>query len=346
MLHSEQSRNTIPIIDISAPSEATAQQVLDAASTHGFLYTKNDGVTIPPKDISDMFALSRALFDAPREQKAEFAIHSEKAGGVNRGWVRMQGESLDPDGQKQGDPKEAFNIAPPNPTLQPLPEPLSSKAALISRFQHSCHTLCTNLLSLLGTALQTPDPAYFTKRHDQALGPSGTIFRLLYYPKTTAGPHAPGSEEHNNIRAGAHSDYGSLTLLFRLPGQPGLQLHTPTGWIDVPVDPDPSSSTEPPILVNIGDLLSFWTAGMLKSTVHRVTFSGGEERYSMAYFCHPLDEARLEAVPSIVIEKYGDAGETELRSQRTRLGLREDEEGAILTAKQHLDRRLKVTYDI
>jgi hypothetical protein len=47
----------IPVIDISEPSTEVAHQVLVAASTHGFLYIKNDGVTIPPKDIDDMFQL-------------------------------------------------------------------------------------------------------------------------------------------------------------------------------------------------------------------------------------------------------------------------------------------------
>jgi isopenicillin N synthase-like dioxygenase len=138
----------------------------------------------------------------------------------------MQGESLDPEGTKHGDPKEAFNIAPPHPTLQPLPSPLSESSALISRFQDSCHTLCTNILTLLNTALQIPEAEFFSSRHDQSKGPSGTIFRLLYYPQTGA-----KSEAEQSIRAGAHSDYGSLTLLFRLPGQAGLELQTSNGWI-------------------------------------------------------------------------------------------------------------------
>lgn len=281
----------------------------------------------------------------------------------------MAGESLDPEGQKvnwklvyiqhkyltnsqQGDPKEAFNIGPPQPNLQPLPTPLSTSSPLILRFQHACHTLCTQILSLLGTALETPDSSYFARRHDQSKGPSGTIFRMLYYPSTSDSPTS-------QIRAGAHSDYGSLTLLFRLPGQPGLELFSPSSstWVSVPVDPSPSPSSpssespssapsSPPILVNIGDLLSFWTGGLLKSTVHRVTFSGGGERYSMAYFCHPLDEARLERVESKVLDKGdGEKGREELRGQRKRLGL--SEEGMeILTAKEHLDRRLKVTYGL
>lgn len=161
---------------------------------------------------------------------------------------------------------------------------------------------------------------------------------MLYYPSSSV------PESSTSIRAGAHSDYGSLTLLFRLPGQAGLEVLTPSKTFSpVPVNPSPETLSHPPILVNIGDLLSFWTNGMLKSTVHRVTFSGGEERYSMAYFCHPLDEAKLESVPSRIIEEYGDKGKGELEGQRRKVGWKG---GEVLTAKEHLDRRLKVTYGL
>ncbi|KAF2468947.1 Clavaminate synthase-like protein [Lindgomyces ingoldianus] len=337
----------IPVIDISNPSSAVALQVLHAASTFGFLFIKNDGMTIPPKDIEDMFELSREFFKLPRELKAEYAIHSKRAGGNNRGWVSMQGESLDPEGQKQGDPKEAFNIAESNPSLQPLPSPLSSSSPLISRFQASCHTLCTNILALLGNALSIPSShggaTWFATRHDQTLGPSGTILRLLYYPSTTA------PKDSQSIRAGAHSDYGSLTLLFRPPGNAGLEILKGDGsWGPVPVNPYPSALSSPPILVNIGDLLSFWTSGTLKSTIHRVAFAGGEERYSIAYFCHPRDEVKLEAVPSKLIDEFGKSEEIveEMERQKKTLGLEGSGNGVALTAKEHLDRRLRVTYGL
>lgn len=88
-----------------------------------------------------------------------------------------------------------------------------------------------------------------------------------------------------DIRAGAHSDYGSVTLLFQRPSQPGLEILASTDeWQPVPVTPPGTEEdSSPPILVNIGDLLSHWTNGLLKSTVHRVIFPkdarrGGEDR--------------------------------------------------------------------
>jgi isopenicillin N synthase-like dioxygenase len=118
MAHSVTQDSTIPVIDISNPSDEVARKVFEAASTHGFLFIKNDGVTIPPKDIDEMFKLvctytayypshthtnqSEEFFSAPEDHKAAYAIHSDKAGGINRGWVKMAGESLDPEGQKVG----------------------------------------------------------------------------------------------------------------------------------------------------------------------------------------------------------------------------------------------------
>ncbi|KAL5376789.1 hypothetical protein DPSP01_010201 [Paraphaeosphaeria sporulosa] len=334
----------IPIIDISSQAPDVAQHVLSAASTHGFLFVQQDDSLLPRAQVDAMFALSAQFFSQPVARKSTHAIHSAAAGGINRGWVTMAGEALDP--SHPGDPKEAFNISPPHPELQPLPSPLSDSSAEIRKFLDSCHAICTRILTLLGTALQIEEKEggerWLADRHNESKGPSGTTFRMLYYPKM----HADGATPTSSIRAGAHSDYGSITLLFRLPGQPGLEILKPDQtWAPVPVNPSPDLVT-PPILVNIGDLLSFWTNGMLKSTVHRVTFSGREERYSMAYFCHPLDSARLEAVPSEVIEAFGDKGAEELKSQRERLGLGGSGGGEVLTAKEHLDRRLKVTYGL
>jgi hypothetical protein len=149
------------------------------------------------------------------------------------------------------------------------------------------------------------------------------------------------------VRAGAHSDYGSLTLLFRLRGQPGLEVLSAADgktWSPVPVvPPGTEEDPAPPILMNIGDLLSYWTNGLLRSTVHRVVFprqdGGGVvvqgevdidgPRYSIAYFCHPFGGAELGPVPSERVRGYkGGLAEGNPYAERK-----------VLTADEHLKMR-------
>lgn len=162
------------------------------------------------------------------------------------------------------------------------------------------------------------------------------------------------------MRAGAHSDYGSVTLLFQRAGQPGLEIRTPEGtWASVPIVPGPEDEGEadadvgafPPILVNIGDLLSYWTDGLLKSTVHRVVFplaeqsrSDPQDRYTLVYFCHPVDSTELVPVPSEMVKRH--------REQTGGVGVVGFGGGAgtlepgkrPLTALEHLESRLAATY--
>lgn len=79
--------------------------------------------------------------------------------------------------------------------------------------------------------------------------------------------------------------------------------------------------------------------------MHRVVFPkearrGGEDRYSIAFFCHPVDDTQLEQVPSEMVSAragmanghgYGNGSENE-------------EGREVITAKEHLQRRLKATY--
>lgn len=162
-----------------------------------------------------------------------------------------------------------------------------------------------------------------------------------------------------DIRAGAHSDYGSLTLLFQCPGQPGLEILTPDQrWAPVPVYPDDLVGYPfPPILVNIGDMLSYWTAGLLKSTIHRVVFpsdgpgdldSRQQDRYSIAFFCQPIGSTELVPVPSRVVKDYhkhkNDGG-----NQSSTVGYgggasRLNPDQPRMTAGEHLRSRLNATY--
>ncbi|MCJ1478804.1 hypothetical protein MMC13_007488 [Lambiella insularis] len=118
-------------------------------------------------------------------------------------------------------------------------------------------------------------------------------------------------------------------------GQAGLEILDPSSnWVPVPVVPAGTEDDPfPPILVNIGDLLSYWTGGLLKSTVHRVVFPPASEgvtgdRFSISYFFHPSRDTKLENVPSELVRQRG----------KVKPG------GGILTAMEHLNRRLAATY--
>ena len=120
--------------------------------------------------------------------------------------------------------------------------------------------------------------------------------RLLHYPAVAPG----GFEGGKRVRAGAHSDYGSVTLLFQ-DQRGGLQVERPGGggWLDV----EPREGT---MIVNAGDLLERWSNDLIRSTKHRVVqppFMGEEKenghppRYSIAYFGNPDFDKWIEALP-------------------------------------------------
>ena len=92
-------------------------------------------------------------------------------------------------------------------------------------------------------------------------------------------------------RMSAHSDSGSVTLLFQTGA--GLEVESPSGdWVAAPFLPGH-------ILVNLGDALAFWSGGNLKATKHRVTFAGvphDKERLSIAYFGKASPETVLEPI--------------------------------------------------
>jgi isopenicillin N synthase-like dioxygenase len=221
---------------------------------------------------------------------------------------------------------------------QPLPEPLASNEEYLNEFITKCHNICLKILELFALGLEIDTSSggseWFFPRHDPKLGSSGSVFRMLYYPKLPPGL----AQNKDDLRCGSHSDYGTITLLFQREGEPGLEILTDeesNAWAPVPVNPTGENAT--PILVNVGDLLSFWTNGVLKSTVHRVTLpdpSLGKDRYSIAYFCHPLDSARLEPVPSKIIQ--GQAARTTDNGQVVHTH--------VMTAKEHLESRLQATY--
>ncbi|KAN0062494.1 hypothetical protein ACQY0O_005025 [Thecaphora frezii] len=162
--------------------------------------------------------------------------------------------------------------------------------------------------------------------------------------------------------ADRESNTGSVTLLFQ-KDVGGLQVEQRQGeWIDV----EPKAGC---LVVNVADAIEFWTAGMFRSTLHRVVLPRSEaeavSRYSMAYFCQPDEHCVLQplSISHDLRRQVGDKAmsreEIEARLKRKGIDLDKKKEGGgggegegpegylervRMTGGEYLRRRLRATY--
>jgi len=261
---------TIPIIDLTAftngnatSRQAVVKEIYQACHEIGFMYLQNSGI---PKDlIKQVFNYSKSFFNLPLEVKQKQAWNDEFN---NIGYVAIERERLDPN--KPGDLKEAFNVSKEGAVVMD---------ACIGAFYNSCTELANTVLQTFALALELPED-FLTIRHSQ----HNHTLRFLHYPPLQIRPK-PGQ-----VRAGEHSDYGSITLLFQ-DDVGGLEVQTTAGeWIGAAAIADT-------VIVNTGDLMQRWTNNVFCSTKHRVMIPNddraNQSRYSIAFFCHPNDDVEI-----------------------------------------------------
>ena len=271
---------TIPVIDFTAFTNGDTitrqniiKQIYQACHEIGFMYLQNSGIS---KDlIRQVFTYSKSFFNLPLEVKQKQAWSDEFN---NTGYIGIERERLDP--TKPGDLKEAFNVNK---------QAVIGIDASILDFYDSCTELANTLLQTYALALELPEDFLIT-RHNQR----NHTFRALHYPPLQT-PSKPGQ-----VRAGEHSDYGSITLLFQ-DDVGGLEVQTASGeWIAAPAIPDT-------VIVNTGDLMQRWTNNIFCSTKHRVMIPNDsrvkQSRYSIAFFCHPNDDTEIACLENCQSEQ-------------------------------------------
>jgi isopenicillin N synthase-like dioxygenase len=150
---------------------------------------------------------------------------------------------------------------------------------------------------LFALVLELPED-YFLSIHKYEDG-SDCHFRYMKYHRRSK----EVNEALDNVWVKGHSDFGSLTLLFRQPVA-ALQVRTPEGTWKY-VKPYPESIT-----VNIADVLQFLTNGFLKSSIHRVVVPPEDQatvdRHGVLYFVRPRDTTELVPIKnSPVLHRLG-----------------------------------------
>jgi isopenicillin N synthase-like dioxygenase len=292
---------TIPVIDFSDfedRREEIKEALWDAATQVGFFQIHNH--PIPMALINDSFAHSERLFSLSNDEKAKFSLLD----GQNAGW-EYKNQVRPSTGT--ADQKESYQITLPKmeglwPSQQQLPD---FKAQLL-QMEHQAWQLGMAILSCFAEKLGKPSD-FFTDAHDRASGEYQSTLRLLHYlPLDKNYLPQPGI-----WRAGAHSDFDCLTMVFQRTGQDGLQVcpgkdaRHKQSWTEVPAYNDV-------ITCNIGDMLMRWSDDKLKSTLHRVMMpqhiGAHPARYSMAFFCQAnkdqLIESALDKYDSMTAAEY------------------------------------------
>lgn len=295
----------IPVIDIAPFLEGTpdgrrkvAAEIRKAGEEIGFFVIKGHGVEQPI--IEETYDAAASFFRLPVEDKRAIL---QPPGNIPRGYTPFKGETLAAGlgTAAPGDLKEMIDIGPvdvPGGEYYSGPEAgyyfydnlWPAKPAgfqpVMERYYRRMNRLANDLMAIFAHALDLPENFFFDK-----LDKNISALRLICYPEQ-AEPPEPGQ-----LRSGAHTDYGTLTILMADKAAGGLQaLHRDGYWVDVMIEPGT-------YVVNIGDIMQIWTNDRWVSTLHRVVNPPAEladtsRRHSVVFFHQPNYDAIIETLPS------------------------------------------------
>ncbi|OBZ76412.1 hypothetical protein A0H81_03931 [Grifola frondosa] len=317
----------IPLIDFSRFRNATSQvekhqtaeEIVKGFTEVGFIYLDKHG--IPDGTVKQAFQKSAEFFSLPAEIKDELAWNDPRS---NRGYVKIGRERVTQSADsneiaqlraKAPDFKESMEIGRDWDTTWKNHWPRETdapefKQTMLDFFQ-TCHDLHTLVMRAIALGLGLDEKFFDDKINEQYHN-----LRLLSYPPIRTSL----LRQDGQARAGAHSDYGTLTLLFQdsVGGLEVLNPHTKQYQAAMPI---PGT-----IVVNAGDLLSRWSNDTLRSTLHRVVAPPAKKisetegitpaRQSIAFFCNPNGGAEISCLPNC----YGPGKDKKYASREAELG--------------------------
>lgn len=282
----------VPVIDLGGAPEDTAAAIDDALHRVGFMAVTGHGVD--PALVDALFDVADEFFSLPTSEKM-LAAPTDPSSARGYSYLGSTAQANAHDEETKPDLAETFNAGlddvPDTPYYREAaqffppnrwPERPDRMPAVWSRYLAAMQALSGRILSSMASALDLPAD-HFEPLIDRPMA-SITVNR---YPALDREPEA------NQYRGGAHTDYGTITLL-ATDGVPGLQLQDEHGeWVHV--QPVPGA-----FHVNTGDMLSYWSGGHWKSTWHRVVTPGSPpypKRTSIAYFHSPNADALIQPLP-------------------------------------------------
>ena len=265
---------------LSGAARAQAAAQLDRICREtGFLVLTGHGV--PDDTIAGIWRAVEGFFAQPPEAKAQVAPHFL---GSPYGWIGPLKEALAASKGVETPPdlKESFNggplVVPDGASqdalefcYQPTPYPdLDGFRAAWDAYYAQMEGLAARIMVAFAAALQLPEDVFAPH-----IAHPISALRALNYPATGDVTQA------DQQRAGAHTDYGTLTILLPQAGVGGLQVKQGGAWVDV-------TAPEGAFVINIGDLMARWTNDAWVSTLHRVIARPNQPaRKSLAYFHQP-----------------------------------------------------------
>ncbi|WP_327118470.1 isopenicillin N synthase family oxygenase [Nocardia sp. NBC_01730] len=290
----------VPVIDISTRAEgigraALADAIGTACADSGFFVIVGHGVR--PELIERMYSVTKEFFRLPDAEKNDVA-HRPGVSGFRR-FGGTTAQSLDQ--QTPPDLCEAFGVHVTGDMSEVERARLGDYSAtwqlanawpsVPTAFKDTWHEYMTtmadlsaDLMRLFALALELEEE-YFD---DKFANHVSSLVANYYYPQVTE--PLPGQ-----LRRGAHTDFGGLTVLYQEDHLSGLQvLHGSDQWRDVRAIPGS-------FVVNIGDLMALWTGGRWVSTMHRVVnpeHGDISSRLSIPFFYQPNHDAIVEPLPS------------------------------------------------